>query len=62
VRAAYVHVLGEDPREAELAACLHALAAWRSGAGVAGPSAVAQFARANLVWALLNHNDFVTLR
>jgi hypothetical protein len=62
VRAAYVQVLGVEPREAELAACLRALAAWRSGAEVAGPAVVAQFARANLVWALLNHNDFVTLR
>jgi hypothetical protein len=61
VRAAYRYVLGGEASGAEEAACLRALAAWRAGA-VAGATGAVQAARANLVWALLNHNDFVTLR
>jgi hypothetical protein len=61
VRRAYAYVLGVPAQEAEVTACLRALAAWRAAAGtrnpVAGPAA-----RTHLVWALLNHNDFVTLR
>lgn len=61
VREAYAYVLGVGAMDAEVAACLRALAAWRAAAGVQNPAA-GQSARANLVWALLNHNDFVTLR
>jgi mono/diheme cytochrome c family protein len=62
VRAAYMYVLGVEAREAEVAACLRALAAWRSSAGAPEAPGTQQAARSNLVWALLNHNDFVTLR
>jgi hypothetical protein len=61
VREAYAYVLGFSAQDAEVAACLRALAAWRAAANVQD-SAAGQTARANLVWALLNHNDFVTLR
>ena len=61
VRRAYAYVLGVSAQDAEVAACLRALAAWRAAAGVRDPAA-GRSARANLVWALLNHNDFVTLR
>ena len=48
VQRAFKALLGMPPLEAEANACLTALA---RGAG-----------RAQLVWALLNHNDFVTIR
>lgn len=64
VRQAFRVLLGFEPGAGEMAASLRALAAWRSlpkrpddaTAGVEGEP------RAGLVWALLNHNDFVTLR
>lgn len=56
VKHAFRYVLGAEPNEAETAASLKALAAWnRLPDG-------AKSARANFVWALLNHNDFVTIR
>jgi len=61
VREAYAYVLGFSAQDAEVAACLRALATWRAASNVQDPAA-GQSARANLVWALLNHNDFVTLR
>jgi len=57
VRAAFRGVLCESPGEAELAACLRTMEAWRKL-----PHATPVQARAHLIWALLNHNDFVTLR
>jgi hypothetical protein len=56
LREAFLLLLATEPNDAELAACREALAAW-SAAGVAPPQA-----RANLVQALLNHNDFLTVR
>jgi hypothetical protein len=61
VREAYAYVLGVAAQDVEVTACLRALAAWRVAAAGQGAGA-AQAARVNLVWALLNHNDFVTLR
>lgn len=55
VRRAFGVMLGFEPKPAELAASLQALAAWRDQGS-------AEAARAHLVWTLLNHNDFVTLR
>jgi hypothetical protein len=57
VRRAFVTVLGYEPSQAEMAASLSALTTWREQTA-ATPAA----AHAYLVWALLNHNDFVTLR
>jgi hypothetical protein len=69
VRAAYEYVLGVPPNDRESAACLEALSAFR-GAFREGKPAEPQASqdpappevRAQLVWVLLNHNDFVTLR
>ena len=57
VRQAFRTVLGTAPGDAESAACLKTLDAWRKL-----PQATPTTARAQLVWALFNHNDFVTLR
>ena len=50
---AFTVMLGIRPNEAEIAACQQALESWRGN-----PSR----ARSNLIWALINHNDFVVLR
>ncbi len=57
VRTAFAVLLAMTPSDAELAASHDALEAWRQL-----PNGSADSARANLVWALINHNDFVTLR
>jgi hypothetical protein len=54
---AFRRVLGIAPSEAEQAACVKALEAWRRLPVEEGLSG-----RACLIWTLLNHNDFVTLR
>jgi hypothetical protein len=55
LRRAFALVLGMEAGKAEIAASQQALAAWRTQ-GPAGSE------RAHFLWALLNHNDFVTLR
>lgn len=57
--AAFRLILGRPPAAAESAACAEAIAVW-----LALPEAAAQpqAGRENVVWALLNHNDFVVLR
>jgi len=57
VKQAFVVILGIRPGDAEVAASLAALEGWKSVPGTSGDQA-----RSNLVWILLNHNDFVTLR
>lgn len=57
VRAAFRSVLCTAPSEAEIAACLQTLSELRKLPGTTPAQA-----RAHFVWALLNHNDFVTLR
>lgn len=59
VRTAFESLLGFSPSATELAACRQALAARR---GDATATANPLLARAELIWALLNHHDFVTLR
>lgn len=62
IRLAFAAMLGAEPNSAELTASRQALEEWkklsegRSAAGAGG------FARGQLVWVLLNHNDFVTVR
>jgi hypothetical protein len=56
-RAAFDLLLGSSAEATEVAACVESLTAWRAIEGVTPDQA-----RANLIWALLNHNDFVTLR
>ena len=57
VRRAFQLVLGMSPSESELRASLKSLELWRSI-----PEAKQGEERSYLIWTLLNHNDFVTLR
>ncbi len=57
IRQAFTVLLGITASEAEVTASHKALQAWRKLPDNAGKDA-----RAHLIWALLNHNDFVTLR
>jgi hypothetical protein len=60
IRRAFYLMLGMHASEAEVDACMEALTTWRKGANAQSRSP--DRGRQNLVWALLNHNDFVTLR
>ena len=62
VVAAFRLILGFEPARAERQACLEALAQWTSELNAAKHPDPIRKARANLVGALLNHNDFVTIR
>jgi len=62
VRAAFLIVLANEPKPDEVAACVEALAAWRKIGAAVQPGEGKARARANLIHALLNHNDFVTIR
>jgi chemotaxis protein histidine kinase CheA len=57
IRKAFRMLVGIEPAEAEMAASESAVAAWRRL-----PGGTAGSARASFVWAMVNHNDFVTLR
>lgn len=57
IRSAWSLILGIAASDAELAASARALAEWRKLPGASDSTA-----RAQLVRALVNHNDFVTLR
>jgi hypothetical protein len=61
IRRAYSYVLGISASAEEISACSRAMEAWRQAASSSEKDASAE-ARSNLVWALINHNDFVTLR
>ena len=53
-------MVATSPAPASCAACSTALVRWRTLATAAG--AAPDPAHVHVVWALLNHNDFVTLR
>ncbi|HVJ66421.1 MAG TPA: DUF1553 domain-containing protein, partial [Caulifigura sp.] len=57
VRRAFHALLGITASDGEIASSLQALESWRQH-----PEQTERSPRANLVWVLLNHNDFVTLR
>jgi hypothetical protein len=57
IRSAFVLLLGFSPDDIELTASQEAIERWREL-----PNLSHQDARAYLVWSLLNHNDFITLR
>jgi hypothetical protein len=61
-RAAFLLLLAAEPSDKELAACSRGLGEWRKLPEAGSGATAAAFARANLVWVLLNHNDFVTVR
>lgn len=62
IRMAFAVLLADQPDDSELAACARSLDRWRAlpEAGEGEPAVA--FARRQLVWVLLNHNDFVTVR
>ena len=72
VRGAFERILGQSPTEAQMAASLKALVAWREENsaetaqsdldGISDVERRHRDSRRYLMWALLNHNDFVTLR
>lgn len=57
IRQAFLLLLGIDASDDEVARCEDALSQWKNL-----PDGTADSARSNLIWALINHNDFVTLR
>jgi hypothetical protein len=57
IRGAFLVLLGSSPSEAELRASLEAIQKWRQLPNVANHEV-----RRYLVWSLMNHSDFVTLR
>jgi hypothetical protein len=57
IRKTFAVLLGIDASDAEIAASFGALESWRNSTDGAKEDG-----RARLVWALLNHNDFVTFR
>ena len=57
VRRAFHALLGIAASDGEVASSLRALESWQQH-----PERTERSPRANLVWVLLNHNDFVTLR
>jgi hypothetical protein len=61
VRRAFYVLLGIHANDDEARASMHALAAWRALPNDTGDATV-DHARVHLIWALLNHNDFITVR
>lgn len=57
IRSAFMYLLGSLPNDTELSASLEAITKWRKM-----PKVSLQDSRSYLVWSLLNHNDFITLR
>lgn len=62
IRLAFVTVLATEPSEAELAASEEAMRQFMSIALSSGNAEAQKRGRINFVQALLNHNDFVTVR
>jgi hypothetical protein len=63
VRRAFLVMLGMAANEDEIGASMKALEAWRALPDAAADAAGSvDGARGHFVWALLNHNDFVTVR
>ena len=56
IRLAFTTLLGFEPNEAEHTASSRALLQWKQ------LQLTSDQARGNLIWTLINHNDFVTLR
>jgi hypothetical protein len=59
VESAFLYITGIRPKQSEKNASIRALEEWRTAFPGAGSDVAA---REQLVWVLLNHNDFVTLR
>jgi hypothetical protein len=61
VKAAFYELLGVRASDEEMRASMEAMNAWRAVSKLP-ESGVTDPARKNLVWALFNHSDFVTVR
>jgi hypothetical protein len=61
-REAFQALIAATPHDTELAACEKAMASWRDLYRQAPPAEATRQVRTHLVHALLNHNDFVTVR
>ncbi len=62
IHRAFEAVLGFTASNAEIAQCQLAMEAWRKPPEISDSAGTEDPARAHLIWALINHNDFVTLR
>ena len=62
IRLAFVLLLGAEPSEVELAASAQAIEAWKKLPDAKQGDTARDYARTQLIWVLLNHNDFVSLR
>jgi len=62
IDAAFLVLLANEPTATERKDCLDSLAQWRKLPEAGKDLAATHFARTNLVWVLLNHNDFITIR
>jgi hypothetical protein len=62
IRSAFAALLGVEPASAEFFSAERSLAAWKQLPEAGSGHSATQFARANLIWVLLNHHDFVTVR
>jgi len=62
IAAVFETILGTSPSHGELIACLDSLAALRAALGDLAEPARTKRARLQLVQALINHNDFMTVR
>jgi hypothetical protein len=62
IRLAFAVLFASEPSDAEVAAGLRSLDAWKTLPEAQSPGASTEFARGNLIWVLLNHHDFVTVR
>ncbi|MEZ6141548.1 MAG: DUF1553 domain-containing protein [Zavarzinella sp.] len=61
-RAAYMYLLASPPNNNELSDCIQALAEWRKLPEAGKEPDSTATARTNLVWVLINHNDFISIR
>jgi mono/diheme cytochrome c family protein len=62
VRSAFRLILATDPSSAEMEASLRGLSRWTQVASQLGNATPETLARVNLIHALINHNDFITIR
>lgn len=62
IRDMWQQILSRQPSAAELEVCVHALGDYPSSSANTADRAAVNLARESLVRALLNHNDFLTIR
>ena len=62
VKMAFAVLLGRFPEEGEFAAVRQAMLDWQQSTDATAAADPRRFARTQLVWVLLNHHDFVSVR